>query len=57
MLLFFNSSSSITYILLNNSNIAISDTMSSSKQDFYFDGLPSKVVCVYDMTSFTQMKW
>ncbi len=30
VLLFFNSSSSITYILVNNSNIAISDTMSSS---------------------------
>ncbi len=30
VVLFFNSSSSITYILLNNSNIAISDTMSSS---------------------------
>ncbi len=29
VVLFFNSSS-ITYILLNNSNIAISDTMSSS---------------------------
>ncbi len=30
VVLFLNSSSSITYILLNNSNIAISDTMSSS---------------------------
>ncbi len=30
VVLFFISSSSIMYILLNNSNIAISDTMSSS---------------------------
>ncbi len=56
VLLFFNSSS-ITYILLNNSNIAILAQCLQVKQDFYFDGLPSKVVCVYDMTSFTQMKW
>ncbi len=58
VLLFFNSSSSITYILLNNSNIAISVTMSSSlNRTFILTGCPSKVVCVYDMTSFTQMKW
>ncbi len=41
--LFLNSSSSITYILLNNSNIFL-----AVKADFYFDRLSCIVLCVYD---------
>ncbi len=37
--IFFNRSNSITYILLNNSNIFLAQCL-LSKTNFYFDGLP-----------------